>query len=309
MKKFYKNDWFLRIVSVFVAIILWVYVVYFQNPEYERWIRNIPIKQSNVSSDFEDGKLAITDKNSETVNIKVRGTRKTIASLNSENINITADLFGVSKEGKYTLSTGVVFPVDGIEILQKQPYDYEIKVDRVVTVEKKINVEVKGELKDGFYTDTITISPEYIKLTGPESYVKKVDNAVINVVLSHNSNDVKGSYKVKLYDGDTEITDGKITKNIEYADVLVKIVMKKSVKVVPDVKNAPENLSFQVSDIVIKGKESVLNEITSVETEPVNASDLKKGDTVKAKLILPEGTQCDANDDGYVTLTVQEEQK
>ena len=35
MKKFYKTDWFLKVVSVFVSIILWIYVAYFQNPEYE----------------------------------------------------------------------------------------------------------------------------------------------------------------------------------------------------------------------------------------------------------------------------------
>lgn len=305
MKNFYKNDWFLRIVSVLVSIVLWVYVVYFQNPEYERWIKNIPLTQSNVSSDFENGKLAIIESSGETVNIKVRGTRKTIAYLNSENINVTADMFGVSKEGKYTLSTGVVFPVDGIEILQKQPYNYEIKVDKVVTVEKKINVDIKGSLKEGYICDTVTKSPEYIKLTGPESYVKKVDNAVITVDLSHNSDDIKGSYKVRLYDGDQEVINEKITKNIEYADVLIKVLMEKSVKVVPDAKNVPENMSFTVSDIKIKGKEAVLTDIFDVSTQSFDASGLKNGDTVKVKLIIPEGAEISGDENAEVTVTVK----
>lgn len=307
MKNFYKNDWFLRIVSVLVSIILWVYVVYFQNPEYERWIKNIPVTRSNVSSDFENGKLSIIESNGETVDIKVKGTRKTIAKLNSANITVTADLFGVAKEGKYTLSTGVIFPIDGVEVMQKKPYNYEIKVDEVTTLEKKISVEFKGSLKQGYVTDTVTKTPEFIKLTGPESYLKKVDKAVIFVDLANNLDDIKGSYKIKLYDGNEEITNLKITKNIEYADVLVKVYLEKDVKVIPNATSLPQGLSFASDTVKLKAKGNILEEFSQVTTERFDASTLNKGDKIRVKLVIPEGVQIvdEEKNNGIITLTVQ----
>ena len=199
MRDFFKKDWVIKVISVLVSIIIWIYVVYFQNPQYETWIKGVPVTRSNMSTDFSSGKLKILDSNSDTVNIKVKGTRRTVAKLNNANIKVTADMISVTKDGNYTLGTNVVFPVSGITIVQKEPYNYEIAVDKVATSKLKIEVKKTGTLKSGYEIDTESITPETVSITAPQSILNTVSKAAVTVDISGKSSDIRGNYLIEFY--------------------------------------------------------------------------------------------------------------
>ena len=52
MKKFT-----LFVASLFIAIFLWIFVVYQENPNHEIWINGIPVNFINRNANFENGKL------------------------------------------------------------------------------------------------------------------------------------------------------------------------------------------------------------------------------------------------------------
>ncbi len=308
MKKFYKTDWFLRVVSVFVSIILWIYVVYFQNPGYERWIRDIPVVKTNESSDFENGKLCIVDGNSDTVDLKIKGSRKTVAKLTNQNIQISADMFGISSEGEYVLNTNVVFPVSGIEILQKNPHNFAVVVDKVITIEKKINVEYVGSLQEGYILENVEVSPQQIKITGPESIVGLVDKAVITVNLANNKKDIEDSFHVKLVGNGIELSGLDITRNIELADVKIKVYAQKSVDVNVKANNTDASLSYVAEQVKIKGSPDVLENLKSISTKPFDASHYAQGSEFEVELDLPDDVELISSDDNKITVTVSNKQ-
>lgn len=296
MRDFFKKDWVIKVISVLVSIIIWIYVVYFQNPQYETWIKGVPVTRSNMSTDFSSGKLKILESNSDTVNIKVKGTRRTVAKLNNANIKVTADMISVTKDGSYTLGTNVVFPVSGITIVQKEPYNYEIAVDKVATSKLKIEVKKTGTLKSGYEIDTESITPETVSITAPQSILNTVSKAAVTVDISGKSSDIKGNYLIEFYNASGEkIVNPNISKSVEFAEGYFSLAMTKEVEIVPQPSNAEaiENAGLSVNingakTVKIKGKSNIISQIDKIYTKPFSFASISEGAARTAELDIPE---------------------
>jgi len=296
MRDFFKKDWVIKVISVLVSIIIWIYVVYFQNPQYETWIKGVPVTRSNMSTDFSSGKLKILDSNSDTVNIKVKGTRRTVAKLNNANIKVTADMISVTKDGSYTLGTNVVFPVSGISIVQKEPYNYEIAVDKVATSKLKIEVKKTGTLKSGYEIDTESITPETVSITAPQSILNTVSKAAVTVDISGKSSDIRGNYLIEFYNASGEkIVNPNISKSVEFAEGYFTLTMTKEVEIVPQPTNAEAiedaGLSVNINGaktVKIKGKSNIISQIDKIYTKPFSFASISEGAARTAELDIPE---------------------
>lgn len=296
MRDFLKKDWVIRVISILVSLIIWIYVVYFQNPQYEKWIRDIPISKTNVSTDFSNGKLKIMNTNSDTIDIKVRGSRRTIAKLNNHNIKVNSDMIGIDKEGEYSLATNVVFSVGGVTVLNKEPYNFDITVDKVANKKIKIDVKKEGALKSGHEIDTQTITPENISVTGPQSILNSISKAVISVDVSNKTSDIKGNYVIELFDSQNQkVTYPDLSKSVESAEALFTIAATKEVKIVPNVKFTPLSDDKQVDvsvsgnkTVVIKGKSEVLDRISEIYTKEYTFPSTENANQALVELDIPE---------------------
>lgn len=296
MRDFLKKDWVIKVISVLVSIIIWIYVVYFQNPQYETWIKSVPVTRANMSTDFASGKLKILETNSDTVNIKVKGNRRTVAKLTNQNIKVTADMISVTKDGNYTLATNVIFPVSGINIIQKEPYNYEVTVDKVSTAKLKIDVKKTGSLKSGYEIDTESITPETVSITAPQSILNTISKAAVTVDISNKTTDIKGNYLIEFYNSAGEkILNPDISKSVEFAEVYFTLNMIKEVEIVPQITNAAAvdgaNLSAYANGaktVKIKGKSSVVSGLDKIYTKPFSFANVKEGASHTAYLDLPE---------------------
>ncbi len=299
MKPFYKTDWFLRIISLVIAIILWIYISYEQKPQYETWIRGVDVVQTNLSQDFENGKLVIMEGATDKVDVKVRGDRKDVSAVNQNNIVAIIDMLGVKSEGVYSLPISITVPMDGIEIVQKSPSHATIKVDKIVTVEKRITVDTKGTPAQGLVMGDMVIEPESVKLTGPESVINTVSSARVTVDLAQASQNPESLFKIKLYDvNDNEIINSLITHNIEYVQVHDLFAETKMVDVIVDigegVNENGEKLEYTILSstmVQLTADSDVLNLLENITTEPIDVSAISEETESVTKLILPEGVK------------------
>lgn len=306
--KFYQTDWFLKVISVLISIVIWIYVVYEYNPQYEIWVRDIPITYVNRTQDFENGKMVVLDSSSEAVDIKIRGRRRLVSSIGASNTTATVDMAGISKEGTYTLPVNVHFAADGIEILQEKPYSQQLTVDKVVTEERQIEVDEEGQLADGYVVENETNSPATVQLTGPQSIISTVAKCSISVNFTNVRDDIKGLYKIKLYDAQNqEINTEWISKNIEYTDVYYAILPTKTVSVAPrltaasNADGASVTASVHPAQVVVKGKQSELDALSALETVDIDVSGVTENQHLEVELALPNGV---ALLDGKNTVTV-----
>ena len=312
--KFYKTDWFMKLASLVAAIAIWFYVVYQENPMYSRWVPNIAIVQHNRSVDFENGKLVIVSISAEDTDVKINGRRRLISSIDASSAQARIDMSNVTDAGEYNLPVKVEFTIDGADVVEIKPNYCTVIVDRVVTEERKINVITEGKVKDGYIVDDIVINPDTVKLTGPQSIINNVKNCNITVDLTGSSEDIKGLYKIKLYDErGQEITDASISKNIEYTDVYCSVSATKDIRVLPSMDGEVNSNNEKITAvctpeyITVKGKTTVLNEITEIFTEPIDVSYVYETTETEQNLRLPDGLFfADENDKTVkIKLTVE----
>ncbi len=314
--KFYKTDWFLRVVSIAAAIVVWFYVVYQENPVYTQWVPNVSVNRDNISGDFENGKLVIISISTDDTDVKISGRRRIVSSIDASAASASIDMSKITDAGTYNLPINVKFATDGVEVTQIRPNYCTVVVDRVVTEEREIEVITKGEVATGNALDDITINPTTVKLTGPQSTVGTVAGCSITVDLTDASEDIKGLYKIKLFDEQgEEITDGSIIKNVEYTDMYCSVSSAKELKVTPDLSsetNANGQTITAVCEpdtITVKGKTAALGNIEEVYTEAIDVSQINEDTELELNLLLPDGLfYSDGNTTVKVKLTIAKEE-
>lgn len=294
--KFYKKDWFLRVASLVAAVLIWFYVVYQENPTIDSWLTKLPIAQQNLSDDFVNGKLVIMSVSAENADVKVSGRRRMVSSANASTGTAYMDMSKIKKEGEYHIPINVNFTLDGLDVVQIRPSHCTVVVDRVVTEERTIEITTKGEATAGFDVDKISLNPSVIKLTGPQTLVSAVKHCEIAVDVTDASEDIKGLYKVKLYDErNQEITGTDIAKNIEYTDVYCSVSATKDIEVKPNLSSNINlngdrvNAVCEPSSIRVIGKTNAMDSVTEVLTPLIDVSEIYESTTEEMELNLPDG--------------------
>ena len=294
--KFYKTDWFLRVASLVAAIFIWLYVVYQENPTIDTWVNNIYVAQRNLSQDFENGKLVILSVSSNDVDVKLSGRRSIISSINAESGSAYIDMSKITEAGRYEVPIKVDFSIDGMDVVQLKPNRCTVVVDRVVTEERPITIIRKGVVSGGHFVEDIVMNPDVLKISGPKTAVDAVASCSITVDLTDKSEDIKGLYKIKLYDeSGAEITDSSVTKNIEYTDVHCMLSTVKNVLVKP-VLSATENskgekivASCEPARLTVSGKAALLESTEELLTNAIDVSKVYEETEIECEVLLPDG--------------------
>lgn len=97
------KDKLMMVVSLILAIIIWVLVVYDQGNTEERSIGGIPVSVTLTPFASEDLKLRIVDGAEAVATVYVEGPRSVIAQLSKQDITVTADTSTVLTAGTYTI--------------------------------------------------------------------------------------------------------------------------------------------------------------------------------------------------------------
>jgi YbbR domain-containing protein len=300
MKKLFDSNWFTITLSVLVALILWIYVVYEISPTFETTIKNVPINFVRQSEELSNGKLHILSKNAETVNVKIKGKRATLAKVTRDSVYCNVNMADVDVAGTHKIPITVTFDISGVELVSKDPYNAIIVVDKVVTEEMDIAIETKGTPADGFIFDTIEYSTEKIRVTGPQSVVSKIKTAGITVDITGKTDSVSGRYKIILADSKgNEIDDSGISRNISNVEIKCNILQIKEIPVSPTFSSETTAQGKKVSaknitpqKVTVLGPRSIVDSLTKIPTEEIKVSYVRDGATAKTALQeLPEGVR------------------
>lgn len=295
MEKIIHSDKFVKFISLLVAIGLWFYVVYAENPQAEFWVRNIPVSFVNTDRLLENS-LVVLNSNGEqpTISVKVKGRRRDVSLISASNISASVDLGDVFSEGTYSLPVNINFPIDGLEITDKKPYTLSVTVDRTIETTKNVTVRYQGSPAEHHSPGEAIVSPAIVRISGPASVVNKITSAVAIVDLNNVAEDFTTTVAVSLLGSDNNIYQGNsITLYNSGVDVTVPILLTKTVPIAPAVYN-PTNMQIEKTTAIpetveIKGTPSVINGIEQIDTLPVT---LQKGEspiTLPLTLIYPDG--------------------
>ena len=306
MKKAFANDNVLKVISVVVAIVIWLYIIIVLDPYVEVNVRDLPIQFVGEEQLNANG-LSVVNESATTLSLKVKGSRKKMGNNDMKTIIAKVDVSGIQEEGTASLPVEVVVPFENAGISSQNHYNVDVKVEKLV--EKQLNLEVttKGTLAENYMAGPIKTDPETITIKGPESVVGKIAKAGVILDYANADVDIDEEVPIILYG-----TDGKelpaldaILQRIQQDATSTKIhcavVKLREVKVVPQFEPVVQsdgtvaNPTFQCSvnpeTVQIYGEDQLTAKITEIQTEPISVEKFLDNQKVKVKLSVPEGVK------------------
>lgn len=295
-----KNDNKLKILSVLVAIFMWTFVTNSTNPNVNKVFRGIPVVIRNKDDLEKSGYTIIGDVDNFTTTVKLKGSREKLLDLKTDNIFASVDIADLT-EGVHTLGVKVDTPA-GVSVEEIDPNQVNLNIQKVLEKKLPVNYVISDQIKDGRIVELNEIKPKEITVKGPASSINKVDRAEIRI---DDANLLDG----KVHNISINVLDrsGKAIENLNVSDddanISFRVFETKRVPVEIDaigsIKSSYEIISATVApdSVVLKGPESIIKEIESVHTQPINFNNLRSNSNGEVKLKIPESVEVYDGDD------------
>ena len=314
MKDFFLKDSVLKIISLIIAILLWIYIIAVVDPAVTITVRDIPIRYTNQNVLEEKGLCLVNDSKT-TVELKISGSRKRVANIDNKNIYATVDLTTISKTGTFSLPIAISIPYEYNEIVSKKPYNATVVIDKVETAERDVKVLTTGNTASGYIAGTAVPSVKSVMLTGAATMIDRI--SYVGVELDYDGRSAEINDTARLFFVDREekrIASNNeiyslVSKGVEEVTVNCPVYKLKTVPVTVDAKTNGElenyKISVQPGNVTIYAENEVLEQIEKIKTETVNL-DAMEEKTLEVKLIVPEGVSFR---DGITEVTVKAEKR
>lgn len=266
------NSW-LKVLSLLLAILFWVFVMDQVNPEVTRTFNNVPVSLIN-KAELSNNNYVIMSPTEFRVGVEVKGRRNQILGIESENIHLVADLKKV-KIGSNYLPVIASVDVQSIEVELTNPSDVPIVIDQIISKLIPVNIKVTGAFEPQY--SLLALLPEYeeIKVTGPSTIVNKVHHIHGEMSPSNIKEDVTRKISLTPVDSD-DLTVSGVTMEAESANVQMKLGYTKNVpievEIVDDTNEKYQLISQEIRpDVVdITGAVADIKEIQMMQADPIS---------------------------------------
>lgn len=289
-----KYNFKLKLFSLIFGFFVWALVIGTVNPVVTRSFENIPIKFTNQGA-LEKNKLILVESSIETVSVTVKGNRNDVVALNKNDIIAQANIEDYLGSGTHKLKINLTIP-GNVKVDSFSDYNVLVTLDKEVTKEFDISVEIVGKLKNANQiVATKEPSDKKVSVTGAISVINKINKVVALVDVNNMEKDEVVPAKLFAYD-DLGKEIKKIKLNKEDTNVSISFQHFKEVPIeLVTLNSTDKDIKIIKSDVVpnvisIIGNVSKLEGITSVKTKPLDLTQIKESGFYPITLELPSDT-------------------
>ena len=275
------------VLSIILAIVLWGYVIGEVDPETQKNFSKITVDIVNQEILADQG-LTIVDSDELMVDILIHGKRSVLQKVGQDQIAAKIDL-SECQLGENEVPVKVTLP-DGVTSAEARPSSIRVIVDEVVTVVKPVKLTLSGELPEGYELGQITITPEEISVTGGKSVVNKITSLQATLEVIEGKTEYNETLSITPIGIDNTAIGGVVLGEGEIS-LQALVLPTKTVELrVITLDNAPEGYwAGPASELTVKirAPEAVLEDISYIETKPVDLSEIVRDTRIAIELILP----------------------
>lgn len=290
------------LLSIILAVGLWMYVITTVSPNSKTTISNVDVDFEGESWLLENRNLMITDGMDTTVDLELSGNRSDLNKLNRSNITLKVDLTKIYEAGVTELAFTPSYPSEvspsAITVDSRNPASIRLTVEKRLTREIPVNVVFVGSVPEGFIADTENVALDYpvVNIKGPASVVEQIEQARIEVALEEQTESLSESYRYTLCDGEGNPVDvALVTTDVAEVRLDVKIQRFQEIPLKLNViygGGATEGYtSYEIKpkSIRVSGSEAVLEDLTEIVLGTVNFAELTENTQMTFPINLPEG--------------------
>lgn len=288
MKKKHDQKRFDIIISIVVAVILWIYVINISNPLTSATFRNIPVSITGEEQLNSNGR-ALAIKEAYTVTVDVSGYRNDIKKITEADIALSIDVSNLAA-GSNSVTVNAVMPA-GIKLDNIDSKTVTVNVEEYVTESKPVEIVLSGA-GSGEEATIIKSSLTQIGVSGAESIVQKVAQVRVSGDLS--KADLDKEVELTLA-GEAVDASGKVVPGVKLAQESINVTavmyQTKSVPLsVPVTGSIWEGAALSESripdSITIKGPASRLSQISEIKAKELKIDGLYETTVMDIEPIL-----------------------
>lgn len=331
MKKSLMNKSTLKILSLLIAILIWVVVKNVQDPMLVKVITRIPVTIVNESYLASNLEVPLLIEGQDTVNVKVKGRESVVKELTREDFTAIADMTQIISMETTPRMVPVKVSCEGLldSDISVTPGNIQVDIEEQTSVEKIIAVNTGDTIPDKNYeVGVLKANPEKVTISGPESIVNKIDRVVAMVdVTGRKETRIELDSELKIYDKNQdelsekqlsyldlkEIKNNKIKVTAEFWKAQNKISVKADISGSPkygyqvsEIKLVPDTISIAGTDEALQKLAEAGNTL-EIPGSMIDVSGKSSDFEVNIDLseLLPENTKLARDLNSSVIVTVK----
>lgn len=291
------------LLSVVIAVGLWVYVITTVSPEWEETYYNIPVVLENESALHDRGLMVVADELPK-VTLKLLGNRSDLVNLSKDNITLVADLSKIYDTGEQQVHYSISYsniPSNSVEVISQTPQEITLSITERASKDVPIQLFYEGSVPEGFRTDreNLILDHKSIRVIGPASVINRIEFARIQVDLNNQTETIDRSYIYTLCDRNGDPVDAEqVNTDVTEVRLNLKIQRYKEIALKLDITEGggatQKNtlITMDMETIQVSGTEQQLKDLgNSLDLGEIRLGEELK-DTVKEfEIKLPEGVE------------------
>ncbi|MGB7606686.1 MAG: CdaR family protein [Lutisporaceae bacterium] len=309
-KKVVIKDTTIKILSIIFAILLWFYVITEQNPVVPKEI-TIPVKITSIEALDKYDMILLDDSNSFSINLKLKGKKEILDTVNANSINAYADISGYRKQGENYVPVVISGIPEGISVTSKTNQTVKINIDKKMISQRTVTAKITGNPVAGLAYMTPELTPSEVVLTGAESLINKIKTITVEIDIAGASNNVIKRLPVRLLDEAGKDVSG-VQINPQFINVTVPIANTKRIPINLVLEGSAgegyiiSEQSVQPKEILVTGDQQVLDSLTTINTITLKVNNLVEDTELEVKLDLPPGVKMvNENEEIKAVLDIQ----
>jgi YbbR domain-containing protein len=301
----------LAILSVALALALWLFVTDAENPT-ERQTFNSAIEIAFVN--VPEG-LAVANASANTVRIDIEAPESELEALSAEDFTAEANLGGFSP-GKVSVPVSVRSGDSRVRIVGTAPEIIDVTLENLRSKEVPVQVALIGSPQEGFAPGDTAVEPDTAIVSGPQSLVELVAYAEAEVGLTGHRVDLTEE-TVLLRPRDSrggeigrvalEPVSATVSVEIDQRDYSIEFIVNPAITGSPTTGYNVTGIAVNPPIVTVTGPLEVLqtlDPVRGITTSEVAIGDASSSVTQNVELVLPPDLEVAGSNQVEVTISI-----
>lgn len=291
----------LVILSLILSFMLWMYVTNQEGSVQEMVYPGVKVVFDGEDNMRNSRGLIITENSTNSVRVTVSGSPRVLARINASDISAVIDLSTITQTGNYSLSPKITFAsgIDSSDLQSKVNVTVNFYVDRLSTVTVPVNGIFNGSTAEGFSAEPLQFEPQYIKISGPESDLKTVYEAWVEVDRENVDSTLSYASSYVLRDSEGKVIDNdSIQRESDTVNITLPVIAIKEVdliaSLIPGAGANEQNTTVRITPekITLSGDADVLEALNHILLDTIDLADISGETWTKTySIVIPNGTE------------------
>ena len=289
------------LISITIALGLWLYVVTNVNVESETTFHDISVQFVGETA-LEKRGYVVTSGMDATVDLRLQGARTNLNKLTSSNISVKVDLSRIYDPGTHKVEYDIIYPGDvpnnAFTVLNKVPAAIAITVEALEHKEIPVMVRYEGSVPNDYLDDRDNALLDYqtIEIKGPVSVVNQIDRAEIYVDLNNRTESISGRYTYTLCNQQGEPVDAALivaeTAEIRFDLTILRFKELPVTYTISAGGGATEKdvtVTTDIAAIRVSGSNADLEQLTQINLGVLDLARIEEDTRLTIPVELPDG--------------------